>query len=963
MKNIYNLINKQQFDPNILFNKEFMLMPHQLLPKYYLLGSDTNFLILHYSMGSGKTLSALYILLYRISFIAMNDFNRKFLLHDNAKSNRVVIVGAWQTKMQFENELLRPELNNKIENKIKEINELLKSPIDENRKKGEDMKIKMVSKLSKNILFLGYQAFFNNVFPNISSAAYNQDNLALEKEYDEGNLKINEEFLELLRDNFICIDEMQRLYSINGLNSYGFAVKCLARKAKEYNIKMIFLTGTMINNNIKEVVDICDIFSPKNLDRNKYLETFTLVDDDGTNIPMWKIKYEEELLNIFKNILLYFNMEPNKSQGKRISAKTLPARLNINKSLDVLILPRDNLNLPLEMHVGNYFLNPLVLDILPTYGEQDKFAKNATTSDEDNENDRIISIHDAYIPPTTKWSQLGIYQSGSIIMGKILQLDVLKNYSTIGYHLVKLCISHALNNEKTIVYHNKINSFGIKQYAQILAANGLIKFGQSPNSISICRECGFSQKLHFLSLEERLEKKICSQFKGIYYDMLIGELDQNERDVLTNVNYNSPKNLYGDIISVMLVSDIAYFGVSFYNTNNIILLSRINNISKWRQIYTRIIRMNSHIMLPINRQFAKVYTFAIESDKLYYKMRVMYNKGIVNFMNKIRDVSIMDKLLENPNRLHHNELLYSIFNEDVTNQIISLINRVFRTTPMKIWSYNTFIKRIKDSKKSLIFLNISAMNDIDLINILLNTKLIRIFNYGDDNDNYITLMNQINVSQTKKFPSFSFTQLDNLDIKTNALQELVLSLEKLNMQKKIKTIAQIVYLIGNKYNLLTEKQLFWDAVYDIGDEFYDDDENNFFHNHTERNRSKVVGMYYGNIIIYRDGRYTSLNYHFPNISGLESLPYVFKITCLAITENSSFNIHLVILNKSVEEITDNRKRSKGIICTSFDKNKLTRYYPIEKSDNNTAFCINMMLRIIKEQDKNETRFVYSPFEK
>jgi uncharacterized protein (DUF1810 family) len=482
--------------------------------------------------------------------------------------------------------------------------------------------------------------------------------------------------------------------------------------------------------------------------------------------------------------------------------------------------------------------------------------------------------------------------------------------------------------------------------------------------------------MHLLPLEERIEKKICSSFRAIFYDVLIGELDQNERDILTNVTYNSPKNLYGDVLSVLLVSDIAYFGVSFYSTNNIIMLSRVSNIAKWQQIYTRIIRLNSHAMLPSSRRYAKVYTYALSQDMQYYHIRILYHRDIQQFMRHVAEISIMHRLLENPSTLPHAPILHNVFIEDVNDQLHTIVRRIFRHAPMRVWRKDIFVQRIRDSSIMLTFLNLSALTSQEILGMLMSSKMIRIFEYAapstpsptaEQHVEYVTLRDTASKIEAKKFSTFSFSQLDHLDTRTNALQQLVASLSTMStIGKKLKTIGRIIYVVGKKYILLAERQAFWDAIYDICDEYYDDDETNFFANHAERNPNKMTGMYYGNIIILRNGEIRTIHYHFPQIDGIPTLPYVFRITCLVLSETSAYNIHLTIMRKASAEddnIIDQRKRSKGIICTSFDKEKLQLYYPSATSSS-LAYCMELMLIVIRQQAESpDTRFVYSPFEK
>ena len=139
--NVYALLNNKEYDKHTVRANQFILQPHQVIPKYYLLSNrNVNKLIIHYSLGSGKSSTGVFALLYKLALYKMFEFNKKYIpksskfLINNTINQNVIVVGAWQTKAQFENELLRPEFNIIGEHKINEIKQLLSSNIEEKRR-------------------------------------------------------------------------------------------------------------------------------------------------------------------------------------------------------------------------------------------------------------------------------------------------------------------------------------------------------------------------------------------------------------------------------------------------------------------------------------------------------------------------------------------------------------------------------------------------------------------------------------------------------------------------------------------------------------------------------------------------------------------------------------------------------------------------------------------------------------
>lgn len=1012
--NVYALLNNKEYDKHTIRANQFILQPHQVIPKYYLLSNrNVNKLIIHYSLGSGKSSTGVFALLYKLALYKMFEFNKKYIpksskfLINNTVNQNVIVVGAWQTKAQFENELLRPEFNIIGEHKINEIKQLMSSNIEEKRRDGENKRKKIISQLNKDIKFQGYQSFFNSVFPGISAETYNQNVDTLIQEYNRGLLKISDDFLKKAAGSIIIIDEMQRLYSNVGLNTYGFAMACISKIAKQNDIKMMFLSGTMINSSLGEVPDILNIISdePKFYTREELCNKEIILND----IEIWRLKKDTypKVIDLFKNNFMYYNQS---SRQKNELPKLVQAigmsqfdcySKEIKSNLSALIFPRKPM-LPEEIHVGNTLINnvkslqPMILYSVKVQGLQaikyKEYIKNSIniSSLNEMESDTVTHIHDAFIPDSSEWSTHKIYESNDVLWGSFLGLDKLKNYSALGYELCVLCTSNAFNNEKTVVYHNKLNSFGIKQYGAILQYNGFIKYGTSPSQNSICKFCHNTYKMHSLPLNERLQNKVCNKFIGLYYDMLTGDLGQNERDNITNNIFNNPNNLYGDIISVMFVSDVAYSGVSFFNTQNMIILSRIPNISKWKQIYARIIRTKSHALLPEDKQYAKIFTMVIELENelkqfpqlgnitygaKYYKIREVLNEDIEKFTNDLSQQCIGEYLFNKPTEYKlgrmEQKITSELFQSDLRNEIYLIIKRIMINEYTSIWSLNTLISRIKDNSISVSYMNLSTIPNKFIEHLLINNKLVTLFTYGDDENIYAKVNVNLHNESGDDFEdlnSFKFERLQYINLKKSNFNNLIKALEtEQSYSNKIMLISKILKLVNKQYDMLVNKDIFWSTMYEIGNEYYDDDETNFTFNHCKQNRNKALftGCYYGQEIIMKDGTSKLINYSFPIVDGLEGLPFKFKISCLALSESSPFYIHVNVIKVSNKNTNDRRRENKGLVCTSMNVSKLHKYFPnIDPKLHKKNYCNELLFEICEMQEKHkDKKFLYTPFEK
>lgn len=1224
--NVYELFGNITTDPHVINSNEFVLLPHQVIPKYYVISeSDVNKLILHYSLGSGKTATAVFVLLHYLRLYRMYDFmshfarlDDNFLKRHRIKKN-VIVVGAWQTQSQIETELLRPEFGIIKETDAAEMKSLLSSSIAELRTKGEEKRKHLIRTIDRDIRFCGYQSFFNLLFPTVKTDSYGQNTDSLIAELMEGNIAVSSDFLDSYRDSVIIIDEMQRLYSIDGLNSFGVAVMALSKLAKKYNIKIIFLTGTMINSSVRELVDIMNIMSDDKvmLQYDDYMTP--TINRDGISIVKIKPERYDEVVHFFERRFMYYNQSSDKvvdipqllswsdiqdmmtysanlASGKSTKkAKTItggdadgnsatslasgiyshiterdmsdlsdesigelssdseidytalklafnfinnrnvdedtpspnandtivnnwvlsseindvantdantpvtstltggdyytaitpkidtsikpivvdlwadddpdlpahhdniygdvnpaaeaanptipttskstdntdtsadttttethpdiklpyigfnqiyiPEFVRADKKTQYLVFPKVDL-IPQEIHVGNTPLNtttslqPMIIYAVQTEGYQAKayaqYIKNhynqANSAEDDaQQSENTIYIQDAYVPPTEEWMKFGIIKDASgNLYGKFLHKDNLRQFSAIGYEMLNLCLDNALAGEKSIIYHNKLNAFGINQYALILQYNGFVRYGQNPTDKAICKECGQTYADHHQSLEYRTTHRICNVFKPIVFAVLSGALQQFERDNLTNNVFNNPNNLYGDLISVMFVSDVAYSGVSFFNTNNIIILSRIPNISKWKQIYSRIIRTRSHMGLPQTKQYAKVYTMTIDYPKelqvykpstgltvgsLYYKQREVANEDIKTVTQAIADTCVSSVLFTQPDRYklsnNANYICNDLLKNDIKTNMKLILKRIMNDRLCHTWIVASFIRRIKDPFTATSFMNLRPIDKDIIVNIVNETRMVDLFTFektSNLNPPKLIKYHYVDNSNIVNETTFDVAELGTLKLASLNIKNLLKKLDTdTSMAAVVNHIARILKLCKKNYMPIVNSLAFWEQMYNLGNEYYDDDDKNFLVNHTRkgRNKARYTGCYYGNEIILRDGTSKVINYKFPMAKLKPNLPYMYKITCLVVSENSPFYIHVNIVRYNKDNTNDRRKINKGVICTSAPLEDIYTIFPnIDKSLPKKQYCKELMFEVCELQTKHpDYKFVYTPFEK
>jgi hypothetical protein len=223
---------------NVISSNKINFMKHQIIPKLYFLSNHTDCLLLNYGMGTGKTIAALNII---------NEFHqqnkRSLILKKESKeeiqsSTKLFIVGEWQSKDSFFKDILKYDLNF-FETNYEMTNETKRKEI------------------AKDISYLTLQGLYNTIFP---SDAIIQQVEVLRKSLANKKVFIKKTTLEKFKDSVIVVDEINKLYSSNsGLNTYGIALSQLVRVREKYNIKFIYLTGTLFNSTIEELMPLVSV--------------------------------------------------------------------------------------------------------------------------------------------------------------------------------------------------------------------------------------------------------------------------------------------------------------------------------------------------------------------------------------------------------------------------------------------------------------------------------------------------------------------------------------------------------------------------------------------------------------------------------------------------------------------------------------------------------------------------------
>lgn len=726
--------------------------------------------------------------------------------------------------------------------------------------------------LSSTIQFHGYKGFFNMCLPQYINVS-TPDSIIEDYHKVIGDGKesiINSKILNLLRDSTIVVDEMQSLYSREGLNTYGVVMGLIARVASKYNISITYLSGTPFNTSTLEAIDFIniigyDVTKPcktsdrehpqpmlrEFLDRNSYVDMVNVNKSVIEKLNSVGRSYIKELrYNVLNHLdqsessLKTFKTIKSLNEDCSLALPNVDSVMKSIGEIDSLqMIVSDDNKLPTVIFMGNEIIKSTnsknsVNDNIVIYhvyarGEQRKaLLTSSDIEDGEDESSTKLNERDGVLPHPSQYRIVnGAY------VGDFLDKDKLGDYSISGLTCYQLSLYNALHNEKTVFYHNKLNNFGLYQFEAILEYNGFTRHGQYPEGKSLCKRCGYTMNDHKKPIMKNIYGDNVNEhsFTPIYFATISGQLDEREKVTLTDI-YNgrgdNPSNLYGDIISVLFISDVANVGISFYNTTNLVILTRVPNMSRVKQIYSRIVRNKSHFGLPLNKRYAKVMILAPSADKSdevisqYYYVSLMRSIFINDIINNEMDYNNLSEFKDNlvyyAYRQFNAYMFDPVYIYSKSNEMKLSVVKALCPTNMKLYDI--------DKKYDEVY--------------LLSDNVVSKVNYDYDETKTICFSKFSDVHQSK-----------HVDI-------LVSKLEGLTSVRTIWNITdKIVNALLHVKDLSSIKSItpVWDIHYDQHNEWYEDDLTNFIENHktANRSRSKMKGIYYGTKILKSDGTFTS----------------------------------------------------------------------------------------------------------
>lgn len=934
--NVYDEFKK--IVPIELSDPEFIVLrSYQVIPRYYLFSTDTRVIILNYATGTGKTISGLFTILDRL------HLNRVAKMFNNVHIRRPIVVGFWQTHTAFKSDMMRPMFNM--------IDRAYVQRLKRDEKDDDAIQHAIELTMGRYINFLGYQMLFNQTFPYYAERNV-QDIGIMFADMKQGKLKVNQKFVDELNDNVMIVDEMQQLYSQSGLNTYGFTVAYLLRHT---NMKLVMMSGTVFNSSISELGSVLYICG---FDVEPFMKTETI--DDMTLLRIQPNRYQG-LIDLLKPHYLFYTMSTKEVYQQSTFADMKLVGYHPNADMVLTYSAKDY---PKVVKIGNIMVDEtMMLYMLPANGYQKRqlgmlHAIQSLTDELESEDDQVLSIYDAAIPPQSEWSKHGIMRTKTgLYIGPFLDLDKLIQYSRLGVEAFNLSLFNARHGEKTVLYHSRLSNFGLLQYGEILRHNGLLHYGESLRDNSLCKTCG-------RKLIEHIPGGTCNQFTPVYYEFMAGFQKPSERASVLKL-FNHPNNIHGDLIAVLLISDVAYTGVTFRATTNLAVLARVPNISKLQQINARIVRMHSQDELEPDKRVAKLYLYGVAPviDKntdiyRYYRLRSMANEDIDKFVDDMSKAGIGQKLIHTPETLElskdEQRVTSQLYSQDASRYIVSITDTILGHIN-GLWRPDALLKYFKDASHSYSFINFNLFPDDYLMALMTKSSKIRVF--------HTALGNMIGPvgfdTDCRHAPTIKFDQIVNDDLSNiDEYKHMVESAKSPIMARRYFMRLMQTLNIQANYKPLVGWSFLKQYVYDNYDEAYDDDQTNFFVNHSNRDIKKVCGFYWSNQIIRFDGSSVRLKYSFLKLTPHPEMGLVFIIT-------ASTGLHTVIYQfKEEEHLADDRYGARGNDCWNYKNPVIMKHYKkLANVKNIVNMCSMLITELSSEQINSPVKFVASPFEK
>jgi len=570
-------------------------------------------LLLNWDTGSGKTLAALAA---AVKFV--QDFRRR-----PAPSRRphptVTVVGF--TRAVVVSELIRrPELGFVSRSELNELGRLAALAARAGLGTTEARRYSgFLGSLRRRLVdperggffqFFGYREFANRLFlstPLGIAKGFQVDSLVAEGEGTAasmaliaraeaaGLIRINSEVLDSLRQGLLIADEVHNVYNMRTRNLYGAALQFALDVFGDDGPRAIFMSATPLSGSPGEIVDLLNLLVPKRcLPGGRPLKRSNMFAGEQfapgalaliEQLAAGRVSYRPVAPDAAGFAALEFEGEPLKLFGELAAGFSelpyLKFVLCPASPLHVKALAAERAGRATDLEPGAAALYDVVFPGPPD-GELPALWREApeqlARADPAWLRERGIALGDRLRdPPGGSWLAVNGPGGGlAAVSGKYARLldDLLAAMTGPG---------------KELIFHPYVRGAGVMFLANVLRANGFVERDGVATAATRCARCAQRQSKHGSA-------QGCD-FAAARFGVLSGELDPSSRERILR-DFNSPGNIAGNQMRVLLGSRIIQEGLNFMAVQRLYVASQPVDISALIQLLGRPRRRGAHSDLP-----------------------------------------------------------------------------------------------------------------------------------------------------------------------------------------------------------------------------------------------------------------------------------------------------------------------------------------------------------------------------
>lgn len=667
---------------NELFFREnnLILHPNQQVVRN-LMSPETNNtrILVNQGTGAGKTILAIvtameYIRLYQQMYNAQNSTATASA--EPVRTPSVFIIGF--SKSTFLRELLRrPEFGFVTKAELKELHRL-REISERGTQADQDALGEFESRLRRRLTkrqrggffkFYGYKEFYNRLFNQASlSTGTHLDEDAFLEAIKTGQVQLNLELLDTLRNSLIICDEIHNVYNSAEINNYGVAIRfalnmydipdlmakyaSVSPKRLEYyktgTLRLMLMSATIINNSPTEIIDHLNLLVPSSriAEFEPQIRGKTRIETpDKTTVPrLLKSDFFVDSRNLKPGALkLIGEMTRGLVSFMRdTNSRYYPERIIEGEEIDI---PAELLDTRIQGYTGKtlpylrFIRCPMSPLHLRTYVAA---IKETGTLPPDGQ-----ALTDIVLPNPDTGSNLGLFRSKEVkialsaapakwsdkvgvsyvegdIVGSAFELPHLKEYTGKYYQMVLDLLDNLENDRgKIFISHQQVHMSGVKLIEEVLRRNGMIDENSTPAAETRCSRCGVIMKDHEArksKLSKPFRKAQGHAFIPARFVTIHGEIDEKVRNRSLD-RFRSQENLLGYQYRALIGSRVMNESVDLVACENEWVMHIPDDIPTLLQIFGRVIRKGSHRMMPPERRqvHIRIYVSSLDLPKIERK--------------------------------------------------------------------------------------------------------------------------------------------------------------------------------------------------------------------------------------------------------------------------------------------------------------------------------------------------------